>query len=266
MPVVPRLISAELSYQVEYTLCTLMTNPQEYAEMLESAVQAGFNDENTEFLCMDNSNGNQFDGYSGINRAILEAKGRYLIFCHQDVLFCFDKKPVLDASLQELNKIDSRWAVAGNAGKDTYGHMKIRITDPHTVNIAQGDFPEKVMSLDENFLVINRENPVFCSTNMSGFHLYATDFCLNAQESQLSAYVINFHILHKSGGKLDQSYFLSMNRLIDSHSTRQKTQVVFTTCSSFLITRSRLLFLLFGSQWMLKRVRKLLKVFFNKRA
>lgn len=265
MSVSSRVISAKRSYQFEYTFCTLMTNPQEYAEMLESAVHAGFDEKNTEFLCMDNSNGNQFDGYSGINRAIVEAQGRYLIFCHQDVLFCFDKKTVLDECLQELNQIDPRWAIAGNAGKNTYGRTKIRITDPHTVNIATGSFPERVMSLDENFLVINLENSVFCSGNMAGFHLYATDFCLNAQESDFSCYVINFHLKHKSGGKVDQRYFSAMHELIGIHSSRKSTKIVYTVCLSFLLSNSIFFVYVFNNRWIFRRTQSFLKIFFNRK-
>lgn len=260
----PKMIQKEKEYDFEYSFCTLMTNSIEYNEMLESTVKIGFNDSNTEFLCMDNSAGNQFDGYSGINRAIVEAKGRYLIFCHQDIVFCFDEKNKLDNCLEELNAIDPKWAVAGNAGRNSYGRTRIRISDPSSSDAKYGDFPAKVRSLDENFLVINRSESIFCSSNMSGFHLYATDFCVNARANSRFCYVIDFHLFHKSSGKIDSSYIKTMNELVAVHIERKRTQVVFTMCLNFVLSGSKIMAAVFKNQLAFKKFQSILKRMFNR--
>ena len=73
-------IEDDLIYTKIFSFCTLVTRLDEYMEMVESAQGAGFDGEDVEFLYFDNREINKYDGYSAINRAIKEAKGKYLIF------------------------------------------------------------------------------------------------------------------------------------------------------------------------------------------
>jgi hypothetical protein len=41
--------------------------------------------ENSEFLAADNRNGNQFDGFNWHKHMWPKTRGRYVIFCHEDV-------------------------------------------------------------------------------------------------------------------------------------------------------------------------------------
>lgn len=120
--------------------------------MVESAKQKGFD---VEFLYFDNDASNQFDGFSGVNRAIKAAQGKYLIFCHRDILFKYDNREHLEKCLEQLSMLDPHWAVAGNAGRCMNGRQYVRISDPHGDSINEGPFPQEVMSVDENFFIIN---------------------------------------------------------------------------------------------------------------
>ncbi len=79
-----RKIAASHSGQVKYSICTLVTNPGEYNEMLDSFIAAGFTAGDCEYLCIDNSGGNTLDAFAGGNLFLDTAQGRYVILCHQD--------------------------------------------------------------------------------------------------------------------------------------------------------------------------------------
>ena len=97
--------------------------------------------------------------------------------------------------IRDLEGRDDRWAVAGNAGGSRALRVIRSVTDPH--GGGTGDpLPAGVHSLDENFLVIRTGTGVRCSPQLSGFHLYGTDLCLNALEQGRQPYVIDFRLRH----------------------------------------------------------------------
>ncbi|NHB58719.1 glycosyltransferase family 2 protein [Acinetobacter sp. 194] len=246
-------INVESFFPKKYTFCTLVTNYQEYIEMIKSAKNSGFDSDDVEFIYFDNIVNNSYDGFNGINRAIREASGEYLIFCHQDVLFKYDGRDQLDKCLSELEIFDKRWGVAGNAGKNHTGQSKIRITDPNWENLKIGNFPEKVMGVDENFIVINRKYSFGCTTIMSGFHFYGIDLCQNAAIQGLSTYVIDFHLMHKSGGNLNESFYEARSSYIELQKNRKSSQIIWTICTKFFVSNNRFLNWIFGFDYFLNK-------------
>jgi hypothetical protein len=244
---------------VVFTFFTLVTKIDEYKKMIESSLTAGFNSHATEYLYADNTEKNHHDGYSGFNAAMKKSKGKYLIYCHQDILFNQDKIEKLLTALDEIEKTDPKWTILGNAGKTKNGEYTIRITDPHGKNQDTKNFPSKVVSLDENFLIINKKYPLFTSPNMQGFHLYATDLCINAEYMGLSAYTIDFHLEHKSGGKVDASYKNNLIQLIHINRERRKAVFISNLCCDFFISGSRILNKVLNNQKILKLRRSINK-------
>lgn len=259
-------INDDIIFNKKFTFCTLVTRYEEYMEMVQSAQQKGFVGDDVEFLYFDNKNSNKYDGYSGINKAIRQAEGEFLIFCHQDIIFHDDNRHQLEGCLSELEMKDPNWAVAGNAGikNDSSGQGKVRITDPNQINFSVGDFPEQVVSVDENFIVINRKHSFSCSSNLFGFHFYGLDLCQNAKELGLNTYVINFHLLHKSAGKLDTSFYESKKEYIKHLQKRKKSQIIRTTCTHFYVSSSVLFNWIFSFETFFRkknRFNKLVKRF-----
>lgn len=248
-------LNPQEEFSKRFSFCTLVTRYDEYLEMVESAKQAGFAGSDVEFLYFDNKQSNQYDGYSGINKAIRAARGKYLIFCHQDILFKFDGRTILDQRIEELEQLDPNWAVAGNAGKTRSGEVKLRITDPYGKDIKKGLFPAEVNSLDENILIINLSQNIACTANMTGFHLYGTDLCQNSYQLGLKSYVIDFHIFHKSAGKVDQSYFYAQKAYAEVQYHRKQGQFVWAMCSGFFVSHSRLKNWLFSRKWLLSLIK-----------
>lgn len=224
---------------LKYSVCTLVTNIAEYADMLASFNRKGFTEKNTEFLHINNIDNNQYDGYTGLNHMLSTARGEYVILCHQDILLNFDDETVLDNCLSELNHQDKNWALAGNAGGDAQTRYR-RITDPHgTSNI--GNFPQRVQSLDENFIIANTRNRVALSGNLQGFHMYGTDLCMMADILGYSTYVINFHLQHNSAGNKDDSFYQSEKALIKKYQAAFKWRMTKSSCTKLFISHSKIL-------------------------
>jgi hypothetical protein len=222
---------------VAYSFCTLVTNLTRYHAMVEGFRRLGFTSADREFLYIDNSASNQADAFSGYNRFLRQASGRYVILCHQDVMGLEDGREKLDSLLAALSEKDSVWAVCGNAGVDVRGRRFIRITDPYAPDQSTGQpFPRKVMSLDENFIVVKSEANLALSRDLTGFHWYGSDLCLIADILGWTAYVIDFHLRHDSRGSVDQHYNSLRNQLRSKYTRafRPRTLRVLTERNVYL--------------------------------
>jgi hypothetical protein len=233
-----------------FSVCTLVTSTQEYEEMVASFHKAGFTDENSEFLYADNSAGNQYDGFTGVRAFLTKSTAQYVIICHQDVVLSYDGFERLSACVEELEKTDPHWAIAGNAGYVDSNRKAIRISDPYGKDVAKGPFPAKVRSLDENFLIVKRSSGLTPSHDLRGFHFYATDLCLIADILGYNAYVIDFHLYHKSGGHCDESFFNAKQRLIDKYRRVLQSRFVRTTCTPLYLSGCSFLNSLFNRKLM----------------
>jgi hypothetical protein len=210
-----------------FSICTLVTNIEEYKEMLDSFAKAGFTNEQCEFIYIDNSQKNKYDAYDGLNKFLNISSGEYIILCHQDILLNFDNIDTLLKRIEEVEKLDQNWAILGNAGYKDFNNMTLRITDP-AGDRTLGTFPSKVRSMDENFLVVKNEANLSLSRNIGGFHLYGTDICQIAHILGYNSYVIDFHLLHKSAGKIDKIFFDNKKRFINKYERALKTIIIRT--------------------------------------
>lgn len=223
-----------------FSVCTLVTDISEYQEMVQSFKNAGFSDENSEFLYIDNSKGNSYDGYGGLNRFLNTASGRYIIICHQDILLNYDDKEKLLTLIQEMERHDPDWAVLGNAGFNGFTEKYYRISDPWGEDTHIGQLPAKVKSLDENFLVVKNEANLALSHDLNGFHMYGADLCTIASILGWNAYVIDFHLYHKSAGNCNQSFAQGRQNFINKYTKILSSIYLRTTCTTMIITRNSL--------------------------
>ena len=195
------------NHQFEFSICTMVTRQKEYGEMLSSFKEKGFDDTNSEFIYVDNSKENSLDAYTSTNLFLRQARGKYIIICHQDILLHSDGISELRSIVEDLIHIDPKWAICGNAGAVAPNHIVYHITYPDGTFMKKGNFPIKVQSLDENFLVVRNSANLRVSSDMVGFHLYATDLVLQAELNGFTSYVIPFNLIHKSRGNKNAEFF-----------------------------------------------------------
>jgi hypothetical protein len=225
----------------DFSICTLVSNVEQYEAMFNSFVRAGFTENDTEYLIVDNTNENSLDGFSGFNHFLNRACGQFIIICHQDVLLDFDDRSVLERRLADLEEIDPQWAVVGNAGAANLGHKAVRISDPYAQDLRIGCFPEKVFSLDENFILVKNSANLAVSHDLSGFHLYGTDLCLIADILGRTSYVIDFHLKHLSSGTVDERFYSVRDRLVCKYQMALRPRFMQTMIDRFYLSGSRTL-------------------------
>lgn len=198
-------VGQKTDFVIDYSICTLVSRPSLYAQMVQSFQRNGFTADRCEFLYIDNSGGNAGDGYTGLNRLLGQAKGRHVVLCHQDII-ARDGIDQLDTCLAALTETQPDWAVAGNAGLDHKRQRFMRITDRNRLDFRSPGLPAAVETLDENFLVVRAETSVRFSRDLEGFHLYGTDLALQAAVGGHSVWVIDYHVEHLAKGTFDRSF------------------------------------------------------------
>ncbi len=224
-----------------FSICTLVTRCSEYAEMVHSFVSHGFTPVDCEFLYLDNSKSNSFDAFRGYNLFLSEARGDFIVLCHQDILLLEDGRAELQHRLDELTAHDPKWALCGNGGGVALTRLAKRISDPHGEDQFTGPFPARVTALDENFIVVRREANLALSHELSGFHFYGADLCIVADFLGRSAWAIDFHLRHKSGGVKDASFHRLREDIARKYQRACRSRWIVTTCTCFFLSGSPIL-------------------------
>jgi hypothetical protein len=224
---VPRYVQQADGATLTFSVCTLVQSDEKYDRLLASFARLGFTAENSEFLAADNRTGNRFDGYSWTKALLAEARGRYVIFCHDDVELIEDGHDALLARLAELDAIDPTWLLAGVAGgrwrvgRNNWKRLATHISDPTGEDRRLGTLPCRVESLDECFILMRRSRPVVSSYDLAGFHFYGPDICLQAEFLGGTAWAIDFHLRHYGKGQKWQSFHACKRQFIAKYARYQ---------------------------------------------
>jgi hypothetical protein len=225
-----------LETTVRYSICTIVTRPHEYAEMVASFRQGGFQEPDCEFLFLDNSQSNTFEAYAGYNLFLNVARGSYIILCHQDILLITDGREKLDGVIEELTKRDPNWAACGNAGGEYPGKLALRISDPYGADQQTADFPARVQTLDENFIVVRKCANLALSRDLNGFHFYGADICLVADVLGWTCYAVDFHLQHKSSGSKDHSFVAIRGEVVRKYRRAFRSRWITTTTTTIFVS------------------------------
>lgn len=214
-PVGPRGIARRLggSDAPTFSLCIMVTDWAEYDACIASLADHGFDAQRCEFIVVDNSAGNAADAYVAGNEFLQAAQGRWIVLCHHDILLLDHDIDTLGACLDELEALDPTWGICGNAGYAADGWPEVNVSSGGRAYISGGPYPARVVSVDENFMVVRRAANLALSRDLTGFHHYGPDLCIVADILGWSAYVIDFHLHHKSSGTVDDRYFASRDRI-----------------------------------------------------
>lgn len=215
-----------------------LNDETQWRELSESLAAAGF-DPPTRLSDQDT------DPFETITR--LGGGEGYAILCHQDVRFDLGMgERELRATVDALSAIDPCWTVAGNAGVTRDGRVIWGPQDesgwPHA-HLC----PAQVVSLDENFLILNCNRTPRCSPGLSGFHFYGADVCLNAIADGGSAWVIDVRMRHLSTGNRDRSFEAARRALVAAWDARAWFRYVGTTTTTLFMSRVPALRRVFGS-------------------
>lgn len=258
-------VSETGAYSYEFSICTLVTKKEEYGEMVTSFVNYGFAYDSCEYLYIDNSQGCQHDAFSGLNLFLQRAQGKYIILCHQDILLHDHNRADLSQRIRQLDSIDPKWGILGNAGGINLKWVATHVTQKSGKRLKEELLPLKTMTVDENFMLVKNDANLAFSSNLAGFHMYGTDICLIADVLGYSAYVIDFNLLHKSDGNADESFYSLKRALIKKYQKAFQSRFISTTITRFYISGSYWGNLLGNSSIILFFARQYYKFFKGKR-
>ncbi|MBJ7308462.1 MAG: hypothetical protein JHC63_11480 [Acidimicrobiia bacterium] len=229
-------------HSIAFSICTLVSNWQQYDSMIESFLKGGFGSPDCEFLYLDNSCGNRFEAYRGINIFLSVARGSTIILCHQDVELIQDDRVRLESVIHEMNTIDPSWGLLGNAGGLLDGSIALRLSDPHGEDYGRdATYPIRAVTLDENFMVVRKEANLAVSGDLHGYHMYGADLALVAERLGYTTYIVDFHLRHHGRGSRDEEFFRIRKSLVDKLSSLVGGRVLVTTCTLLPVGGSQLL-------------------------
>lgn len=261
----PRRIDRQRVFEYEFSVCTLATDLVEYAGMKSSFENAGFLADCCEYLYIDNSNQNVYDAYGGINRFLQEAKGKYIIICHQDILLKDRTIEELRCRIHEIESVDDKWAILANAGGINLKYTAMHLVQGSGNVLFEKYLPLKTATVDENFILVKNEANLALSANLSGFHLYGTDICLIADILGYASYVIDFSFIHKSDGNADEKFHHLKKQLINKYRQAFRSRFIGTTITRFFISGNRIVNTLGNTRLILFIARQFYKIFRGKK-
>jgi hypothetical protein len=236
---------------MSFRIATFVNDEALYAGMRRSFEDAGFVEPVTTYEVLSDSTE---EPYAAISR-LCEAEERYVILVHQDVR-CDHGYRVSDllARLDELTGIDPCWAIAGNVGRTRRGEPVDHIEGLGRI-VWSDDLPRRVVSLDENFLVLRTNRKPHTSPELDGWHLYGTDVVLNAEADGSSAYVIDFRLSHLGAGNM-VGYEEAERRLVEHWQRRFAFRYLRSSCGLAFLSRFRPIRALFGHPHVIWRLNR----------
>jgi hypothetical protein len=208
---------------------------------------------------------NFFDCPTGLNVGAELSVGKYIVFCHQDILLCpqwCEKALNHISSIEE--EVGENWGVLGIAGvasvdpvRDNSGRSYLADSPTGSIDntkeavwsrsdaTSESDILfDRVLTVDELLMVCKNRYTTdtserYFDPKLPGFHFYGGDICLNQRyKFGAESYVINCPVFHKSidGTKNLQSaeqwrdYVNSRQRFGDKWKSRGISRVETTTC------------------------------------
>jgi 2-polyprenyl-3-methyl-5-hydroxy-6-metoxy-1,4-benzoquinol methylase len=180
-----------------------------------------------DLIALDNTQGIFKSAAEALNSGANKAKGKYIMFIHQDV------ELGSDSWLEDVEKIlDSipDLGVAGVVGMSEKGSSNIERRRGHISSCGEiWSEPlketEQVQTLDELLMIVPKSlfgKLKFDEERFDGWHCYGVDYCLSAGQLGLKSYVLPAFVYHRSLRSNVQNIFEYQKRLYNKHRKNYK--------------------------------------------
>lgn len=141
------------------------------------------------------------------NRALKSARGKYVIFCHQDLHFYSGWFKILEKFIKSL---PNNWGVIGVAGWSLDGKVRGGLRIPEGVwSKEEGE----VQTVDECFLVVQKE--LYFDERIAQPHLYGVDICLESLNRGFKNYALSLPVEHRESGAHPPDWITSYYRALE---------------------------------------------------
>ena len=211
-------------------------------KILKNNLLKGLENQTVEFelIPVDNTRNRFKSAAEALNYGGVKAKGKYIMFVHQDVELPSNSwLGNVEKMLEEVSDL----GIAGVAGMSEKGgnYKERRKFGATSQGVSLFQKPEEVQTLDEAMLII--PNPVFRKLKFDeaifdGWHCYGADYCLCIRQLRLKAYIIPAFIRHRSLQRNMENLLVYRKKLYDKHKKRHR--VIFTSTGEISWLRLRL--------------------------
>ena len=218
--------------EYSFSICTLVKDWSKYKTLEKSLLEHGFVNKYDEIVTIDNSLIFKSDCYKAINQFLIKSKAKYTLVVHEDIVFNNSRADLIK-ELKKIKQCDLRGKVFGVAGIGLHAFHGSGHFISHKGEEMWG-FKNNglVKSLDESFLLIENFCALSLSDDLSGFHFYGSDICINAEKLGYRAYVIDFPVTHLSPGNQNEDFFNARDAFEGHLRNINYTEIVHTTCTS----------------------------------
>jgi hypothetical protein len=145
--------------------------------------------------------------FDALNDACDVAEGKYIIYCHEDILVKNDWLHKIKNIINNLESRSIKWGVLGPAGINknmTSTNYHLLDKDLEELSIEQNnriETFEEACALDEMCLIIKKSTGLrFSNKVFKGFHFYAADICAISNSLGFKNFSINAPVYHASDG------------------------------------------------------------------
>jgi GT2 family glycosyltransferase len=194
--------------QYDISIITLVYNFDHYKDFLNS-IKLQNGSHQVEIIGIPNFFNMFKSAYKGLNIATDTANGKYIIYCHDDIIVDENWLNKIKAHIGELESQNVNWGVLGPAGvfldsskcafylKDHNGQPVSRTNS----SVIREGTRHNVFSLDELCLITKKSNKLrFTDKLMHGFHFYGANLCVEAITRGMKNYAIDAYCYHRSDG------------------------------------------------------------------
>jgi len=198
---------------VDFSFITLVRDTQKYNQFLTSlSQQMGAN--SYEVIPIPNYFNQINSAFRGLNIGQDISNGKYLIFCHDDIILSNNWIERLKYHIRNLENNSIQWGVLGPAGitigseqgayfLTTETGENIKIKDSSVINDKE---IYEVGCLDELCLITKKSTGLrFSDRELSGFHFYGGNLCLESKRLGLRNFAIDCWTFHQSDGNKNVS-------------------------------------------------------------
>jgi hypothetical protein len=145
----------------------------------------------------------QFDAPScsiAYRRGLVESDAEIVVFAHQDVYLPDGWVGLLSQRIEQLDRLDPNWGVAGlfGVGEDGQHHGRSWSTGLGRQLGIPSDAPVPALCVDEMVIVLKRSSGLTFDEALPNFHLYGLDIVTTARVRGIGAYIIDAPIIHNS--------------------------------------------------------------------
>jgi len=196
-----------------------------------------------ELIEVDNTKGQFKSAADALNYGGNKAKGKYIMFVHQDIELDNDSwLENVEKLLDDINDL----GIAGVAGMSEKGRNFIErrrgcISDCGEIWGDPLEKKEVVQTLDECLMIVPKsvfEKIQFDEKTFDNWHCYGSDYCLSLRQMELKTYVIPAFVYHRSLRSNIKGLVTYQKRLYNKH--RENYRRIYTTSGEIYWLRLKL--------------------------